>query len=76
MMNKLKNIVLFSVASMLILSSCKDTWLDINEDPNTPSNTVASVKSRLTWVQHHYLYAQGTAGVRASTVTQQVTFVS
>lgn len=75
-MNKLKNILLFSVASMLILSSCKESWLDINEDPNTPSNTVASVKSRLTWVQHYYLYAQGTAGVRASTVTQQVTFVS
>jgi len=61
---------------MLILSSCKDSWLDINEDPNTPSNTVASVKSRLTWVQHYYLYAQCTAGVRAATVTQQVTFVN
>jgi len=75
-MNKLKNILMLSVASMLILSSCKDTWLDINEDPNTPSNTVASVKGRLAWVQHHYLYAQGTAGVRAATVTQQVTFIS
>ncbi len=75
-MNKLKNILLLGITSMFILSSCKDTWLDINEDPNTPSNTVASVKGRLAWIQHHYLYAQGTAGVRASTVTQQVTFVS
>ena len=75
-MNKLKNILLLSVASILILSSCKETWLDINEDPNTPSNSVATLGSRLAWIQHHYLYAQGTAGVRASTITQQVTFVS
>lgn len=75
-MNKLKNILLLSGVLMLILPSCKDSWLDINEDPNTPSNTVASVKSRLTWIQHYYLYAQGTAGVRASLVSQQLTFVN
>lgn len=66
----------FFIATSLILTSCQKEWLNINEDPNTPSNTVASVQSRLTWIQHYYLYAQGTAGVRAATVTQQLTFVS
>lgn len=74
-MNKFQNI-LFVCAALFLLGSCKKSWLDINEDPNTPSNTVASVKSRLPWIQHYYLYAQGTAGVRAATVTQQLTFVS
>lgn len=64
------------IAAPIVFASCKKGWLDINEDPNTPSNTVASVKSRLAWVQHYYLYAQGTAGVRAATVTQQLTFVN
>jgi hypothetical protein len=50
--------------------------LDINVDPNTPSSTVASVQSRLAWIQHYYLYAQGTAGTRAGFVTQQLTFVN
>lgn len=59
-----------------MLGSCKESWLDINEDPNTPSNTTAAVNSRLPWVQHHFLYAQGTAGARAALVTQHLSFVS
>lgn len=73
-MNKFKNIILF-LSLLVVLGSCKESWLDINEDPNTPSNTTASVRSRLPWVQHHFLYAQGTAGARASLVTQHLTFV-
>ena len=74
-MNKIKHIILF-LTLITVLGSCKESWLDINEDPNTPSNTTASVKSRLPWVQHHFLYAQGTAGARAALVSQHITFVS
>lgn len=74
-MNKFKNIILF-FSVIILLGSCKNSWLDINEDPNNPSNAVASVDSRLPWIQHHFLYAQGTAGARAALVTQQLTFVS
>lgn len=65
--------LLIGVAS---LSSCSKGWLDINVDPNTPSSTVASVDSRLAWIQHYYLYAQGTAGARAGYVTQQLSFTN
>lgn len=74
-MIKFKHIIL-SLALVSMLGSCKESWLDINVDPNTPSNTSASVKSRLPWIQHHFLYAQGTAGARAALVTQHTTFIS
>lgn len=73
-MNKFKNILL--LLSVVFWSSCSKSWLDINDDPNNPSNAVASVDSRLPWIQHHFLYAQGTAGARASLITQQLTFVN
>jgi hypothetical protein len=60
----------------LLNLSCSKSWLDINEDPNNPSNTVASVESRLPWIQHHYLYAQMAAGARASFATQQLTMTT
>ncbi len=74
-MNKYKRIVSFLLV-LTLFSSCSKNWLDINVDPNTPSSTVASVQSRLAWIQHYYMYAQGTAGTRAGFVTQQLTFVN
>lgn len=74
-MNKYRKILTLLLV-LALFSSCSKKWLDINVDPNTPSSTVASVKSRLTWIQHYYLYAQGTAGTRANFITQQLTFVS
>ncbi|MDR3009909.1 MAG: SusD/RagB family nutrient-binding outer membrane lipoprotein [Sphingobacterium sp.] len=74
-MNKYKRIVSFLLV-LTLFSSCSKNWLDVNVDPNTPSSTVASVQSRLAWIQHYYLYAQGTAGTRAGFVTQQLTFVN
>lgn len=74
-MNKYKKIVSMLLV-LTLFSSCGKNWLDINVDPNTPSNTVASVKSRLAWIQHYYMYAQGTAGTRAGFVTQQLTYSS
>lgn len=73
----MKKILYFSlIVVTLLATSCKQSWLDINEDPNNPSNTVASVDSRLAWIQHHYLYAQMSAGTRASYVTQQLTYIN
>lgn len=74
-MNKIKHIILF-LTLITVLGSCKESWLDINVDPNTPSNTTASVNTRLPWIQHHFLYAQGTAGARAALVSQHITFIS
>lgn len=74
-MNKYRKILTLLLV-LTLFSSCSKKWLDINVDPNTPSSTVASVKSRLAWIQHYYLYAQGTAGTRANFITQQLTFVS
>ncbi|MDD3787811.1 MAG: SusD/RagB family nutrient-binding outer membrane lipoprotein [Petrimonas sp.] len=68
--------ILVLVAISLIASSCSQEWLNINEDPNNPSNTVASVDSRLAWIQHHYLYAQMTAGTRTTYITQQNTYTT
>lgn len=74
-MNRFKQIIAI-LTLVVVLGSCKESWLDINENPNTPSNATASVKSRLPWIQHHFLYAQGTAGARASLITQHLTFVN
>lgn len=74
----MKKITYIFLSTLILLSvlSCKEDWLDINEDPNNPSNTVASVDSRLPWIQHHYLYAQMTAGARANYITQQITYIN
>lgn len=61
-------------AFLLANISCSKDWLDINVDPNNPSSSVAPVSSRLPWIQHHYLYAQGTAGARAGFITQMLTY--
>ena len=73
-MKKLNYIIVF--VCMLAGISCSKDWLDINVDPNNPSNTVATVSSRLPWIQHHYLYAQGTAGARAGFITQMLTYTT
>lgn len=49
----------------LSISSC-DKWLDINMNPDSPTNLSVSVASRLPWLQHAYGYAYGNAAVTAS----------
>lgn len=74
-MNILNKIGMFFAAT-LILSGCSKSWLDVNKDPSNPSSKDATVDSRLAWMQHHLMYAQGTAGARAALVTQGLTFVN
>src|SRR5690606_37469867 len=73
-MNKFKNILL--LLSDVFWISCSKSRLDINDDPNNSLNAVAYIENRLPLIQHHFLYAQGTAGARASLITQQLTFVN
>lgn len=74
MMNIMKNIFKLGLISILALSlsSC-EKWLDINVNPNSPTNLVASVDARLPWIQHHYQYAYGSASVRAGFITGALT---
>lgn len=57
---------------VLTTTSCSK-YLDINTNPDTPSNATASVQSRLPWMQHYFLYSQGLANVRTAFITQQNT---
>lgn len=40
----------------LSLTSCND-WLDVNDDPNTPSSAAASYANRMTFMQHYSIAA-------------------
>ena len=70
----MKKIVRYSLALLLAFSfnSCKN-WIDVNVNPDSPTNVVASVASRLPWIQHHYNYAYGVASTRAALITGQIT---
>ncbi|GHV30596.1 hypothetical protein FACS1894177_03460 [Bacteroidia bacterium] len=48
--------------------------MDVNVDPNNPSNAIPSIETRLPWLQHGYLYATGTVGGRTALITQLRTF--
>ena len=69
---KLLKYIGLSVLLVFTTASCSD-YLDINTDPDTPSNSTASVQTRLPWLQHYYLYAQGVANVRTAFITQENT---
>jgi len=73
----MKNIFKLGLISLLVLSlsSCEE-WLDINVNPNSPTNLVASVDARLPWIQHHYQYAHGSASMRAGIITGALTLNS
>lgn len=70
------NKILLLFSALLVLGGCSKNWLDVNKDPSNPSSKDATVDSRLPWMQHHMLYAQGTAGARAALVTQGLTFIN
>ncbi len=63
-MKKILSIIL-SLILILGFTSC-NKWLDVNVDPDNPSDQTASVNIRLPWIQHYYMYAWGTANTRTS----------
>ena len=70
---------IFSIALCLLmllgLSSCAE-WLDVNTDPDSPSNKSATADNRLPWIQYYYMYGWGTANTRTSAIVQMVTTAS
>ena len=56
-MKLFKSIILCGMAvAALSLTSCND-WLDVNDDPNTPSSAAASYANRMTFMQHYSIAA-------------------
>ena len=56
-MKSFKSIILCGLGvAALALTSCND-WLDVNNDPNTPTSADASYSSRMTFMQHYSIAA-------------------
>jgi len=70
----MKKILKITISLILIsgLFSC-DKWLDVNVDPNTPSDASATVNIRLPWIQHYFMYAVGVANMRTNTIAGVLT---
>lgn len=66
--------ILLSLVLILGLDSCNE-WLDVNVDPDNPSDASATVNIRLPWIQHYYMYAWGTANMRTNTIAGILTQV-
>lgn len=73
-MKKILHIIL-SLVLLLGLASC-NKWLDVNVDPDNPSDISATADIRLPWIQHYYMYAWGVANMRASTIGGIITQTS
>ncbi|MBS1639679.1 MAG: SusD/RagB family nutrient-binding outer membrane lipoprotein [Bacteroidetes bacterium] len=63
----MKNLKYFILGCILVLTSvsCKK-WLDVNTDPDNPSNTSVLIQNRLPWIEHFYQYTSGIANYRTS----------
>lgn len=73
-MKKILNIII-SLLLIFSMSSC-NKWLDVNVDPDNPTDLSATPEVRLPWMQHYYAYALGTANMRASTIAGLLTQTS
>ena len=73
----MKKFLHISLSLLLILgmSSC-NKWLDVNVDPDNPTDLSATPEVRLPWIQHYYSYALGVANMRASTINGLLTQTS
>ena len=67
--------IVMAFALLLGVSSCNE-WLDVNTNPDKPNNESAPVELRLSWLQHYYGYAWGSASVRTNAACQIVTSYS
>lgn len=70
--------ILYTIMCLVMLGSITscENWLDVNTDPDSPTNTVATVENRLPWIQYYYMYAWGTANTRANSAAQMITGTS
>jgi hypothetical protein len=65
-MKKILQIIL-SLIVVVSFTSC-NKWLDVNVDPDNPTDKSATPPNRLPWIQHYYGYANGTANMRTTTI--------
>jgi len=73
-MKKILQIIL-SLIIVASFTSC-NKWLDVNVDPDNPTDKSATPVNRLPWIQHYYSYAHGTANMRTSTIAGLLTQTS
>lgn len=64
-MKNLKYLILICII-LVGSTSCKK-WLDVNTDPDNPSNASVLIQNRLPWIQHFYQYTSGVANFRTAT---------
>ena len=64
-MKKIYSFILTALLAVILVSCNK--WMDINVDPDTPSNATATCATRLPWIQHSYGYAYGNASTKIFT---------
>lgn len=72
---KLFKSIILGVAGALCMTSC-DKYLDINNNPNTPSQSTVEISTELPWVQYHLAYAYQAAGYRCQFVCQSMTYTT
>lgn len=66
--------ILYIIICLVMLGSTTscENWLDVNTNPDSPSNVVATVENRLPWIQYYYMYAWGTANTRTNSAAQMI----
>ncbi len=73
----MKKLLYITLSLILIFgaTSCEN-WLDVNTNPDSPSNFSVPVETRLPWIQYYYMYAWGCASARTSASAQMITTTS
>ena len=73
----MKKLLYLTLSLILIFgaTSCEN-WLDVNTNPDSPSNFSVPVETRLPWIQYYYMYAYGSASVRTNGAAQMITTTS
>lgn len=61
--------IIMAFALLLGTASCSE-WLNVNTDPDNPSNQSATPEIRLPWIQYYYGYAYGSASTRGGAASQ------
>ncbi|MDR2120515.1 MAG: SusD/RagB family nutrient-binding outer membrane lipoprotein [Tannerella sp.] len=71
----MKRITYLAIGLCLTLASCND-YLNINVDPDSPTNTTATVAARLPAVQHAVAHTYGTAAHFTALIEQHITLTN
>ncbi|MCH5216491.1 MAG: SusD/RagB family nutrient-binding outer membrane lipoprotein [Muribaculaceae bacterium] len=70
---KLYKSLLIGLAAVASMSSCND-WLDVNTNPNVPTNESAPYYKRLAHIQFYTNHAMNIAGRPSEAITGDITF--